>query len=122
MSYGMYLWHFPLFTFINHARTGLTGWPLFAVRLVPTLAVAWWSFFYIERPIRQGTFFTSLRVRILTPLAVAVVVVAIILATMRRPRRSPRSRDRPPGRPGHSGQNGHSGGVPEHPGPGPPGG
>ncbi|MGD0391779.1 MAG: acyltransferase family protein [Acidimicrobiales bacterium] len=82
MSYGMYLWHFPLFTFINHARTGLTGWPLFAVRLVPTLAVAWVSFFYIERPIRQGTFFTSLRVRILTPLAVAVVVVAIILATM----------------------------------------
>ncbi len=82
MSYGMYLWHFPLFIFIDHARTGLTGWPLFAVRVAPTVAVASASFFFVERPIRQGTFFTSFRVRVLTAPAVAVVVVAIVLATM----------------------------------------
>ncbi len=82
ISYSTYLWHFPLFIFINHARTGLTGWPLFAVRVVPTLAVASASFFFVERPIRQGTFFTSFRVRILTVPAAAVVVVAIVLATM----------------------------------------
>ena len=30
ISYGMYLWHFPLFIYLDHARTGLTGYPLFA--------------------------------------------------------------------------------------------
>ncbi len=82
ISYGMYLWHFPLFIFINHQRTGLSGWTLFAVRLAPTVAVAALSFFFVERPIRQGTFLTSFRARVSTVPAVAVVVVAILLATM----------------------------------------
>jgi peptidoglycan/LPS O-acetylase OafA/YrhL len=82
ISYGMYLWHFPLFIFINHQRTGLSGWALFAVRLTPTIAVAILSFFLVERPIRQGTFFTSLRARVLTVPAVGIVALAIVLATM----------------------------------------
>jgi len=48
ISYGMYLWHFPLFTFINEQRTGLSPWPLFFVRVIPTIGVAisrssWWN-------------------------------------------------------------------------------
>ncbi len=82
ISYGMYLWHFPLFTFINHERTGLSGWTLFVVRVIPTVAVATLSFFFVERPIRRGTFFTAFRARVLTIPAIAVVVVAIVLATM----------------------------------------
>ena len=39
ISYGLYLWHFPLFIYLDHARTGLTGYPLFAVRV----AVTQWS-------------------------------------------------------------------------------
>ena len=45
ISYGMYLWHFPLFIYIDNARTGLTGYPLFAVRVAATLAVATASFY-----------------------------------------------------------------------------
>jgi peptidoglycan/LPS O-acetylase OafA/YrhL len=82
ISYGMYLWHFPLFIFINEQRTGLSGWSLYVVRVIPTVGVALLSFYLVERPIRQGTFFTSLRARVLTVPAVAVVVVAIVLATM----------------------------------------
>ena len=82
ISYGMYLWHFPLFTFINEQRTGLSGWALFAVRVLPTVGVALLSFHLVERPIRQGTFFTSFRARILTPSAIGVVVLATLLATM----------------------------------------
>ena len=81
----MYLWHFPLFIFINNERTGLSGWPLFAVRVAPTVGVATLSFFLIERPIRRGTFFTSFRARVFTLPAVAVVVVSIVLATMPAP-------------------------------------
>ena len=40
ISYGMYLWHFPLFTFINAQRTGLSPWPLFVVRVIPTIGIA----------------------------------------------------------------------------------
>jgi peptidoglycan/LPS O-acetylase OafA/YrhL len=81
VSYGMYLWHFPLFTFINHARTGLNGWPLFGVRAVPTVAAATLSFYLVERPIRRGTFLTTFRARVVTLPAFAVVVGAILLAT-----------------------------------------
>jgi peptidoglycan/LPS O-acetylase OafA/YrhL len=82
ISYGTYLWHFPLFTFINEERTGLSGWPLFVVRVIPTIGVATLSFFLVERPIRQGTFFTRFRVQVFTLPAVGVVVLAIVLATM----------------------------------------
>ena len=78
----MYLWHFPLFTFINEQRTGLSPWPLFVVRVIPTIGVAFLSFFLVERPIRQGTFFTRFRAQAFTLPAVGVVVLAIVLATM----------------------------------------
>ncbi len=82
ISYGMYLWHFPLFIFINEQRTGLSGWPLFFVRVIPTIGVAVLSFFLVERPIRQGTFFTRFRAQVFTLPAVGAVVLAIVLATM----------------------------------------
>jgi peptidoglycan/LPS O-acetylase OafA/YrhL len=82
ISYGMYLWHFPLFTFINHERTGLSGWTLFVIRVIPTVAVATLSFFFVERPVRRGTFLSPFRTRLAIAPAIAVVVVAILLATM----------------------------------------
>jgi len=82
ISYGMYLWHFPLFTFINAQRTGLSPWPLFVVRVIPTIGIAVVSFYFVERPIRQGTFFTRFRAQVLTLPALAVVILAIVLATM----------------------------------------
>ena len=62
----MYLWHFPLFIFINEQRTGLSPWPLFVVRVIPTIGIATLSFFLVERPIRQGTFFTRFRAQVFT--------------------------------------------------------
>ena len=82
ISYGMYLWHLPLFIFINEQRTGLSPWPLFVVRVVPTIGMATLSFFLVERPIRQGTFFTRFRAQVFTVPALGVVVLAIVLATM----------------------------------------
>lgn len=82
ISYGMYLWHLPLFFFIDHARTGLSGWALLVVRVIPTMVLAAASFFLVERPIRRGTFFSSIRAFTVVVPTVAVVVVATLLATL----------------------------------------
>jgi peptidoglycan/LPS O-acetylase OafA/YrhL len=55
ISYGVYLWHWPLFTFVTADATGLSRWPLLAVRLAGTLAVAVLSYHLIEQPVRRGT-------------------------------------------------------------------
>jgi hypothetical protein len=54
LSYGIYLWHWPLFQFLSAERTGLAGLPLLAVRGLTTLAVAAGSYVLIERPVRRG--------------------------------------------------------------------
>ena len=54
ISYGVYLWHWPLFALINAGRTGLTGTALLAVRLSATVAVSAVSYVLVEQPIRTG--------------------------------------------------------------------
>ncbi|HET6795430.1 MAG TPA: acyltransferase family protein, partial [Acidimicrobiales bacterium] len=51
ISYGVYLYHWPLFLVLDHARTGLRGPALLALRLAATLAVAAASHRWIERPL-----------------------------------------------------------------------
>jgi peptidoglycan/LPS O-acetylase OafA/YrhL len=53
ISYGVYLWHWPTFLVLTRARTGLHGWPLFALRCAATLELALISWAVIERPILQ---------------------------------------------------------------------
>ncbi len=81
ISYGMYLWHFPLFIYLDHARTGLTGYPLFALRVLVTLVVATGSFYVIERPIRQGNLLRGWRTWAVTPAAILGTAAALIAAT-----------------------------------------
>jgi len=57
ISYGVYLWHWPLFLAVNAERTGLQGWPLFALRCALTLAVAVVSYVVVETPVRSGALF-----------------------------------------------------------------
>jgi peptidoglycan/LPS O-acetylase OafA/YrhL len=54
ISYGLYLYHWPLFLALDHARTGLSGISLLAIRLVATFAIAVVSFHVVEEPIRKG--------------------------------------------------------------------
>jgi len=81
ISYGLYLWHFPLFQWIDGQRTGLGGYALFGARCGATLAVATVSFFLVERPIRQGAFFRQWRAWVGAPVAVAAVSITVVLAT-----------------------------------------
>ena len=54
-SYSVYLWFWPVFMLTRpHADVPLTGWPLLALRLAITLALASASYRFVEEPIRNG--------------------------------------------------------------------
>ncbi|MGZ4709060.1 MAG: acyltransferase family protein, partial [Acidimicrobiales bacterium] len=50
ISYGLYLWHWPVFLVLNPARTHWSPFPLTLLRLAVTFAVAVVSFFAVEQP------------------------------------------------------------------------
>jgi hypothetical protein len=52
ISYGIYLWHWPVIVYLNGARTGLSAWPLDLLRVAVTLALSTASYYLVERPIR----------------------------------------------------------------------
>jgi peptidoglycan/LPS O-acetylase OafA/YrhL len=54
ISYGVYLWHWPLFAILSAQRTGLSGFVLLVLRMSATIAVAALSYYLIEQPIRTG--------------------------------------------------------------------
>ncbi len=54
ISYGVYLWHWPLFGWLTAGRTGLSGPLLLLARCAVTLAVAAASYRMLERPVRTG--------------------------------------------------------------------
>jgi peptidoglycan/LPS O-acetylase OafA/YrhL len=81
ISYGLYIWHWPLFICFDASRTGLNGYPLFVVRVAITFAVSAFSYHMIERPIRQGTFLKHAQALFAVPASVVVVILATVLAT-----------------------------------------
>jgi peptidoglycan/LPS O-acetylase OafA/YrhL len=54
ISYGVYLFHWPVYAVVDGERTGLDGATLFALRVSVTIAVAALSFLLLERPIRHA--------------------------------------------------------------------
>ncbi|MDX1885123.1 acyltransferase family protein [Mycolicibacterium sp. 120270] len=80
ISYGVYLWHWPIFLALNGERTGLTGLPLFAIRAVATVAVAAISWWLIERPIKRWrpAHVPQLRLAVAT-LATAAVATTVVV-------------------------------------------
>jgi peptidoglycan/LPS O-acetylase OafA/YrhL len=73
ISYGVYLWHWPVFIAANADRTGIEGLTLFAVRCVLTVGIATVSYVLVERPVQ-------LRVRPRRP-AFAATGAGIAVAT-----------------------------------------
>ena len=54
LSYGLYLFHIPVYAWLDGSTTGLAGLPLLGIRILATGVVASLSFFIVERPLRQG--------------------------------------------------------------------
>ena len=79
ISYGVYLWHYPVAVFVDASRTGLTGPALLMVRVAVTLAVATISWFALERPVLTGAAWR--RMRAAGPAATAfALTVAVVIA------------------------------------------
>jgi peptidoglycan/LPS O-acetylase OafA/YrhL len=78
ISYGLYLWHFPLFQWLDESSTGLAGTPLLIVRLLVALGVSVASYAVIERPIRRRRL-AGWAVRALTPVAAGGAVASLLL-------------------------------------------
>lgn len=80
ISYGVYLWHWPIFLVLNGERTGVAGWQLFALRCAATVAVAAVSWWLIEQPIREWrpAFVPMLPLAAATAATAAVVTMTVL--------------------------------------------
>jgi peptidoglycan/LPS O-acetylase OafA/YrhL len=80
VSYGIYLWHWPLVLVLDQRRTGLSGAPLLAVRLTAIAAMTTASWVLIERPVLHGRSRPAqLRWRPALAAGVSVGMVAMVL-------------------------------------------
>ncbi|HEY5245256.1 MAG TPA: acyltransferase [Acidimicrobiales bacterium] len=81
ISYGIYLWHWPIIVYLNGART---GWPqpwLDLARVGLTLVLATASYYLVERPIRQRRLHGWPRFA-LAPVAAVVTAAIVVVATI----------------------------------------
>jgi peptidoglycan/LPS O-acetylase OafA/YrhL len=85
ISYGIYLWHWPVFLAADSRRTGQHGAALFALRCLITLAIACLSYLLVERPIRSGELLRRRPVSVVAPLATVAAAVAVILTVTATP-------------------------------------
>ncbi len=82
VSYGAYLWHFPVAIELDAARTGLTGGALLVARVATTFVLAAASYYLVERPIMEGVFWRSVRAAGPALVAMAVTVAVVLAATV----------------------------------------
>jgi peptidoglycan/LPS O-acetylase OafA/YrhL len=85
ISYGVYVFHWPVFLLLDERRTGLDAGAVTAVRVAATLAIAAASYLAIEQPIRARR-----RIRraawLVAPAGIALVVTAVIAVSSTAPR------------------------------------
>src|SRR6202044_4047025 len=82
VSYGAYLWHYPVFIELDSARTGLTSVGLLAVRVAATFTLAALSYYLIERPVMEGVFWRSIKAAAPATVALVGTVVVVVAATV----------------------------------------
>lgn len=80
VSYGIYLWHWPVIVLFTGARTGLSGAELLIARLALIAVLVLASYFLIELPVRRKWLPRPMRM-VVYPLGVAVTVAAVIIGT-----------------------------------------
>ncbi len=81
ISYGVYLWHWPIYVVLDASRVHLGGRPLLAVRIGVTLVVAVVSYRFVEQPIRHGTRVRRPAVRVSVAFATAVALIVALVAS-----------------------------------------
>ncbi len=85
ISYGVYLYHWPVFLWLSPERLDIPWAALLAVRLAVTIAIAVASYHLVEQPIRHGARIRGAWPRVLTPAVAAGLVAALALVTASPP-------------------------------------
>lgn len=75
ISYGLYLWHWPVFIIIDNESTGWNDTTVSVVRWAVSLAIAAASYQFLEAPIRYARQLRSARAGLSALAAAAVLVV-----------------------------------------------
>jgi len=88
VSYGAYLWHWPVYLFVTAERSGVYGNGLYVVRLLLTFVIAAFSYRFVEEPIRRNEVSTR-RALWVAPAATAVAFATVVLGTRGVPRADP---------------------------------
>lgn len=88
MSYGIYLFHWPVFLLMTPARTGLDGAGLLAVRMAVVLTVTVVSAKLIEQPIRGRTLLRRPALAGTALGAASVAIVALAVSAVPTPQRT----------------------------------
>ena len=81
ISYGVYLWHWPVYLMLTPGRTGLDLYPLFFLRVGVTLAVSIVSYHLLEMPVRRGAFRGRKISWSFAPAGAACLAVALVAVT-----------------------------------------
>jgi len=82
VSYGAYLYHWPIFLWLTPERTGLSPWPLLALRMLVTFGAAAVSYHLIEQPVRTARVVRGRAPLFVVPAVVSVLVVALLAVTI----------------------------------------
>lgn len=85
ISYGLYLYHWPIYVILDAERVGVDGLPLTLVRLATTLAVSYVSFVLVEQPIRRAngiSFRPTVAIGLGGTVAVSALAVVAVPATL----------------------------------------
>ena len=78
ISYGIYLWHWPVIVYVSAQRTGLSEWPLDLVRVAITLGLSTASYYLVERPIRMAHLRGWLRWSLAPAAGIATAVIVVV--------------------------------------------
>jgi peptidoglycan/LPS O-acetylase OafA/YrhL len=81
ISYGTYLWYWPVVLVVTGTRLHLGIWPLFALRTAITLSLAALSYHLVEAPIRRGAF-PGWRALLGAPAAAGLSVALVAFSTL----------------------------------------
>jgi peptidoglycan/LPS O-acetylase OafA/YrhL len=84
ISYGLYLWHWPVIVELDQQRTGLSGFALAVLRLGVMFTLATLSFYLLEMPLRRAKFarLPKLTKVGFAPVGMALAALAVVLATL----------------------------------------
>ncbi|MGK2949502.1 MAG: acyltransferase family protein [Acidimicrobiales bacterium] len=88
VSYGLYLWHWPVIVLLGPDELGLQGVPLATAQVAVAMAITLASYHLLEVPIRRGTLgswtLTPRRLARLVPFSLATVALLVLAAGVGR--------------------------------------